>query len=293
MGILHREFRDRHGQSHGLRMEPVELRADPGAEGLVLFIGDSFTNGHGVPRDQNFPSLAAAALGGRLTGRNLGRNGDSTRQERERLDTALAAAASPVAVVVHQYVGNDIQDHVDLKIVPAGGVFGPALLVLSQVSYLVDYLYNPFFMAGIGEGPLLDLLDAYRDRDVMDDHRAELLAMWERAHQAGAGVLFVIFPFLVDRRLHALSDDAYVRPLAALFQQACHHGDAVLDVSDIVATESGAGGGAGGGGGTPDYRRWVVNMVDAHPSALLHRRVAEEILRHLGGRPGLMRPCQR
>lgn len=282
LGILHRTFQEKHGRTHGLQPGVPDLAGDHhGTSEAILFIGDSLTNGHGVMAHESFPARVEQALGGHYVVHNLGVNGENTRQELDRLSAALDRVRSPVAFVVHQYVGNDIDDLTILDITPAGGWLGPLLVASAERSYLVDYLYHPFFMNAIGEGPVRELLAAYADEEVRAAHLHDLRALWGKAHGAGSSVIFVVFPFTFNPTFFDLSREAYVTPLVRAFHRTCSKGDAVLDVAELMSTHSGAGA----------FDDWVVNPVDAHPSARLHGLVGKEIAAFVRSGTGRAEPC--
>jgi len=283
MGILHRHFRAEHGRSGGLLMQESNLAAASPTRPLFLFLGDSFTNGHGVQRHETFPSKVAAALGPSYSVFNLGRNGDNTQQELARLEVSLAAARAPVTTVVHQYLGNDIADWVDLDIASSFGTIGRLLIGLAEISYLADYLYQPFFLRSLGAGPVMTLLDAYTQKSLRDRHFEDIRRIWQRSHAAGASVILIVFPMPMGRALYDLSVDRYVRPVVSLFRRTCRDGDAVIDVSALIDAHVMA----------RRLDHWVVSRVDAHPSAALHRLVAREIIAYVQLGAGRAEPCAR
>jgi hypothetical protein len=209
-------------------------------------------------------------------------NGDNTPGELVRLREIRPSLTTAPTVVVHQYVGNDIDYLTDIQIHPPGGRFlAPALMALAQVSYLADYLYQPYFMAAIGDKPLRDLLAVYGDPRIATAHRTDLKAIWSEARAAGASVIFVVFPFAFDQEFLDLSDQIYVKPLVAFFADTCQHGDGVLDVTELIRSPPLNGSISGS----------VVNPVDAHPSRVLHTLVAREIAAFLRGKPSRLRAC--
>lgn len=281
MGVLHKHFRMAHGQDTGL-VPPEDVKdGDTTGRPRILFLGDSFTTGHGVPNAEAFPSRVASGIGDRWLVRNLGKNADNSIQQLDRLEMALADAGGPVRYVVHQYLGNDIDYLVNLEIIRPGDWVSATLIGLSERSFLVDYIYQPFFMRSLGDGPIKTLLDAYADPNLMHRHLGDLSALWETSHAAGAAVILVLFPMPMNRKMLDASVTRYVRPIKSFFLTVCRDGDALIDVSLPMTDATRA----------RSLEHWVVSQVDAHPSSALHAVVARDILAFLQSEPGNATPC--
>lgn len=283
LGILHARFRALHPVPAA---GPASDSARSSAAARALFVGDSFTRGHGVDWAQSFPNVAASALGDAYAVENLGVDGADTRDETRRLAAAASQPGPPVALVVHQYFGNDIAYLIPPPQLPRRSWLDRRLIELSQVSYLVDYLYQPIYLASFGSTYVRGLFNAYGDESLFAAHRRDVDALWKTAHDAGGQVLFVIFPFLDNHVLRGaplfdLSRKIYIAPLAAHFGRSCRTGDAILDVASLIAGQPEAG----------EMDHWIASRMDPHPSAALHALVAREIVRYMHGQPSRVARC--
>ena len=123
MGILDARFRALH-RPPGARRAEGEAVSRAGAR--ILMLGDSFTTGQGVDPSEAFPSRAAIALGDAYAVDDLGRDGADTLDEARVLAAALARRGPPLALVVHQYFGNDIDYLTGRPRIPAPRLARPA-----------------------------------------------------------------------------------------------------------------------------------------------------------------------
>jgi hypothetical protein len=284
IGILDARFRALHAGNHC----NVPGEAAGAATTRILFVGDSFTKGQGVAPTQTFPCRVAVALGTGHAIDDIARDGADTRDETRLLAAALSRPGPAAALVVHQYFGNDIAYLVDGPAIPRQGWIGKPLLDLTKVSYLADYLYQPIFLKSFGADYVQSLFRAYRDDRLRAIHLRDLDHLWATAHAAGAAVLFVNFPFLNNHviegaALFDLSRRTYMAALDAYFLATCRHGDALLEVAALIATQPEAA----------DMDRWIANRVDPHPSAALHELVAVQIIAFVEGRASHVEACPR
>lgn len=284
LGILDARF---HALHPARKADPVPAGATADRP-RILFLGDSFTAGQGVDPSQTFPSRVSAALADSYAVETSARSGADTRDERALLASALLRSRAPTALVVHQYLGNDIAYLSSGPQVPRPGWLGRQLLALSEVSYLADYLYQPIFLKSFGPAYVKGLFRAYRDERRLATHLRDLDQLWTTARGAGSAVVFVVFPFLNSHVLEGaplfeLSRRSYIAPLADHFLATCRPGDGLLDVAALIGAQPDAS----------EMSRWTASPVDPHPSAFLHALVAQQIVAFVKGRPGRVVACPR
>jgi hypothetical protein len=96
--------------------------------------------------------------------------------------------------------------------------------------------------------------EAYEKPEVFEDHANALRALAQAAREAGAPLVAVVFPNLLDV---AGSRDLTARVAAVLREE----GAAVVDLGERLAGR--------------EPRALIVNPLDPHPNAALHAEVAE------------------
>ena len=252
-----RRWSERHWQpvnAQGYRDVPW---APAGSMPAVVFLGDSFTEGHGVAFEETYYHRLRTRLAATHVAYSLGASGASTRDERAAYAAFRAATGVAPATVVHQYFGNDIGDLLGR---PPVWKPWPGLATLSRHSELAELLW--IYLEGVRWGRLYadHHFDAYRDADVFARHRADLGALVDDIHAGGARWVFVVFPFLDNETYLDLSVDAYVGRMRDVFLARCRPGDAFLDVAPVARA-------------VPLPER-TVNTLDGHPSPRLHALVA-------------------
>lgn len=226
----------------------------------VLFVGDSFTAGHGVTFEETLPYLfreRAKATGTPFNVFNLGRNGADTKGE---LRTLRKFPVKP-NVTVLQYFINDVD-----AVAHAHGVQAapwspysdvPALLrPIVRSSYFVNYLY---WLVPRTEwaSAYYDVIDkGYETEAIFAEHKADLTALYEEATHNGGRAIFLIYPLFVD-------DDRSRRYLAPVYRFLDEAGYPYLAVQDLTDP-------------LPVAER-VAGANDAHPSPQVHRLVMDAL----------------
>ena len=242
--------------------------APAGAKPALVFLGDSFTEGHGVGFEQTYYHHLRSALAGSHASYNLGRSGASTLDELKRYRQFRAATGVRPQVLVLQYFGNDMQGR--LAPAPQWQPW-PGLEAVARHSDLADLLW--VYLAGVRYGHLYSdhHLGAYAT-PVFERHRADLGRAFAAAHGDGARVVFVVFPFLDDEAMIERSQAAYVGRVREVFRARCRPGDAFVDVSPLART-------------LPPAQR-TVNRLDGHPSPALHALLAARLRPLVEAAPG-------
>jgi hypothetical protein len=239
--------------AHGYR--DVEW-APAGSKPALVFLGDSFTEGHGVAFADTYHQRVRTALADRYVGYALGKSGASTGHELRNYRKFRAATGVRPAVVVYQYFGNDMQER--LPRAPQWQPW-PGLETLSRHSELAELAWT--YMAGVRYGNLYaDHFFAAYDGPEYAPHRRTVERVFKETHADGARTVFVVFPYLDDDSMLERSQAAYVGKMREVFGAACAPGDAFLDVTPLAREFP------------PAQRK--ASVLDGHPSPALHARIA-------------------
>ncbi len=224
----------------------------------VMVVGDSFVEGVGIenPGDR-FSDQLAQMLGPGYVVFNLGRRGANTSQE---IETIIEYPYSP-DVLILSYVINDVEG------VARGRRFdepdkpqvSPILSPLVQNSYAFNFLYWRIFRLFQSKQPDLKwqwLLSSYDDPEIWWLHQQELLSIYEGTQAEQIPLLVVVFPSMV----YVEDSQIITERILDLYEK---QGVPTVDVSDLIQDVP------------PDDR--LASSVDAHPSELVHRLVAETL----------------
>jgi hypothetical protein len=230
--------------------------APQGRHAALVFLGDSFTEGHGVDFADTFFARVRAARAGDVA-YNLGRSGWSTQREHEAYRDFRRRTGVRPAWVVQQYFGNDLKGVVPD---PPEWQPWPWLPALAEHSELADLAWTLMQSRNNGR-PYADYyLGAYDRDDVLATHRAELRALAGDIHADGARWALLVFPFLDDAAMIERSRSAYVERMRTIFRDACRPGDVFVDAAPLALSF--------------DDPARVVSRLDSHPSPALHAAVA-------------------
>lgn len=217
----------------------------------VLIVGDSFAAGWGVedPADR-FGDVLAAQLDDGYAVINISRPGATTL---EALRTMQAYPLQTPDVIVWQYYLNDIEGAA--LSIGLGPNFAPIPL-WARESHLLNYLYS---LSNVGFSPAYWAWQyaAYDNAGIWEVHARELAQVADYAEAAGARLIVVIFPNMVD----PVGSIPYVDRVAQVFDGRAHVD--VLKLFDAVAAW--------------DRAAVIVSERDQHPSAAFHRYVGEEL----------------
>ncbi len=235
----------------------------------MLFLGDSFTEGNGVLREQTFVSLVENALERRpLVARvellNLGRGGWDTERELQAFERFLATGFEIDAVVLVYFINDatgmnstprliaDLHDFVSSR-------SGP----LNRISRVYDFFDYRFRLRRMTEVTLHNYRVSF-----LGDEQAVL--QWERSKTALAEVArvcesrgyplgVVLFPVLFQ-----LDEEHGLNAIYELIEQACR----ALDLPFLNLLPAFCG---------QDDRSLWVSPQDAHPNAHGHALAAAPI----------------
>lgn len=233
---------------------------------IILVVGDSFTEGWGIADPSlRFSDRLQAALGERYAVVNLGKGGTSTLQQTEAVTRWIADTGLPPAVVIWQYLLNDI----DIAAISNGLTWeSPVPLptelpALVQESALANWLYWQtarlgMFTAPDGTSQWAWLYSAYDNGFIWEIHSTEITRMAQTVSDAGGRLVTVIFPNMED----PVSSVPYVDRVA-------QHLEAIGQPNIVKMTDAAAA--------MPLDER-LVSRADAHPSAAFNLVVAEALL---------------
>ena len=239
------------------------------SESVILFVGDSFTEGDGLENpDDRFSNIVRSELGNKDSKYsivNIGIGGLDTRGEYDMMIRFVDKTKIKPKKIILQYFGNDIEN-----VAPKYGIqfkgfslytdVPRVLLPIVKGSYLFNYIY--WMLPKPYDVTYVDFLtQAYRNNEVFGKHKNELNLFIDYAHENSAQLIAVIFPFLENLEL---SNSLYVDHLVNFFST---NGIRTINVSQLVKD-------------MPVKDR-VVNSNDDHASKKVNRIVAQEILKIL------------
>jgi len=235
----------------------------------IIFIGDSYTAGHGL-KDINdrFSNILETELTPYYPGIqtiNLGVNGADTKDEYNTITQFVKDSGEKPSFLVLQYFGNDIEKVARTNGLPFLG-FSPytdvpaAMKQIVQSSYFLNYIYW-IFPHGDAKTYIDFMHSAYNNEQVLSQHLSDLKLIIEYAHRDSIPLLVLVFPFLQDI---PFSEELYIEKISNYLdmQQVDY-----IDISKLVLD-------------LPINER-VVNNNDAHSSTLVNQRVADAIKNYI------------
>lgn len=239
-------------------------------ENVILFVGDSFTAGHGIKSvEQRFSNIVEREFlkkGRKCFAVNIGAMDADTLLEYQRMTYFYYQTRIKPQVIVLQYYGNDIEGVAMKNGIKFSGFHPPAdmnklLLFIGSGSYLINYLYWLYPKEFLGASYLSFLKQAYQNKTVVAKHKDDLMKFVHYARKNSIWLIVVVFPFLQDLDM---SEKVYLKDIVNFFEA---NQVTTINVSDLVRD-------------LPLKRR-VVNINDAHASVEVHKIVAREILKKL------------
>lgn len=237
---------------------------------VILFVGDSFTAGHGLKSvNDRFSDIVGRGLNTRqqkYSVVNIGRPNFDSRDEYEAMiDFIYRTRIKPVKIIL-QYCGNDIEGAAARNGLIFEGFRPPEdmnqfVLLIGSGSYFFNYVYFLLPREYLGVSYIKYLTNAYKNDQVLAQHRDDLKLFVDYARQNSIPLMVVAFPFLTELEM---SDALYVNRIAGFFRT---QGISVINVSDLARK-------------MPVEER-VVNQNDTHASIKLNKMIAAEILNRL------------
>jgi len=224
----------------------------------MVFLGDSFTAGHGVKFTETYYFWARKNFSISYDFVNLGRNGASTKHEEKNLAKFFSAHNVQPRYVIHQYFGNDIEDYIERVTVERGFLRRN----FSRVSELYNFIDTYFYIAEFSKKYMDQLLGAYENHNLFEQHFSDIKRIHELVYSKNGQIIFIVFPFLnSEKALNA--SGTHIKKVKDSFLQSCRQGDIFIDVTPLAFSLNSS--------------ERVVNFMDGHPSPRLHRMVGERL----------------
>jgi hypothetical protein len=237
---------------------------------VILFVGDSFTAGHGLNSvEDRFSNIVGKELNKKerkFSIINIGMPNLDSRGEYETMMNFLYLNRIKPKKIILQYCGNDVEGAAANNGLIFEGFHPPsdmnkAVLMIGSGSYFFNYLYFLLPREHLGFSYLKYLTGAYKNEKVLSRHKKDLMLFVDYARQNSIQLIAVIFPFLTDIDM---SNSVYVNDIVDFFRT---NKTGVINVSELVKT-------------MPVQER-IVNQNDTHASKKLNRIIAEEILKKI------------
>ena len=240
----------------GYRDKP---KTDTTGKTKILFIGDSFTAGHGLKTvEERFSDQVAQKMGtDKVVAYNLGISGSDTRDEFNRLQKF------PVKpdILVLQYFLNDVASAAQdgkltlSELQPYNDIKTPALGSLVMRFYFPNFIYWQF-----PHTPPASIVDfvkkSYTDTTILNPHLRDLKQFVDYAKTNNAKLYVVMIPFLQNLD----NSNAYTKPIEAFFEQ---NNVPMVRVSAFI-------------GQVPSKER-IVGKNDGHASASVNALIASNL----------------
>jgi lysophospholipase L1-like esterase len=233
----------------------------------IAVVGDSFTWGQGIERDERFSNRLEQSLGDGYEVLNFAIPGDNMPEHLVRLAPALSV--SPDFVLLQIYI-NDFETPEMTRPRPYPLLPGSLAISLEGSSVLYGLMQNQWTWVqetlGISESYVHYLDRNLRDPTAPNARKAygQLHEFFARARAASVPAGAVLFP-----ATDALGPNGTTYPFGYLHdgvQQTCSEEKVrCVDLLALFSTFS-------------DPRAAWVSPFDAHPNAMANRRAAEEIL---------------
>ncbi len=285
-GALHRAFAKKYvtSDSQGYRNitppSPVDMK--------FLFLGDSFTYGHGVKDGENFSSvfehLTNTTNSNNSFTYNLSKNGFNTVHQlvylKEFFDQ-YAIKDFRSKFLIYQYFGNDINYLEANKARPSFNYLEKNLVKLMNHSYLVDLLYQPFYIRKFSGAYIEKLTNLYENQESFNVHALDVGSIFNYIHDKKGKIIFIIFPFLNNRDLMIESNRMYVNKITEVFGNLCQDQDFILDLPKLIS-DSGL-----------SQHDIISHKLDPHPSKELHSSIGHALAEAVNGSPKYIIPCRK
>lgn len=237
---------------------------------VILFVGDSFTAGHGLKSvDDRFSNIVDKELNKKkrkYTIINIGKPNLDSKSEYEEMKNFLYMTRIKPQKIILQYFGNDIEGVAADNGLIFEGFRPPSdmnkfILFIGSGSYFFNYLYFLFPREYLGMPYITYLTKVYKNNVILSQHKDDLKLFVNYARENSIQLIVLVFPFLNDM---AKSDALYVNDIVNFFRM---NEISVINVSAIARD-------------IPLHER-TVNKNDSHASKKLNKIIAQEILKRL------------
>ncbi len=238
---------------------------------VILFVGDSFTAGHGLKSvDDRFSNIVEKELNNKekkYSVINIGKPNLDSKAEFEVMENFIYMTRIKPDKIILQYCGNDIEGAATANGLFFEGFHPPPdmnkfVMLLGSGSYLLNYIYFIFPREQMGMPSYISYLTkVYKNDNILSKHKDDLGMFISYAKGNAIQLIVVVFPFLTEVET---SDAMYVNDIVKYFND---NKISVINVSRLVKD-------------IPVNER-IVNRNDSHPSVKLNKIVAQEILNKL------------
>jgi len=237
---------------------------------VILFVGDSFTAGHGLKSvDDRFSNIVEKVLNKKekkYSIINIGKPNLDSRNEYDVMKNFIYLSRIKPKKIILQYCGNDIEGAAADSGFIFSGFRPPSgmnkfIMFIGYGSYFFNYMYFLFPRDYLGIPYTTYLTEAYKNDTILLKHKDDLMLFVDYARENSIQLIVIVFPFLADIEM---SNSMYVSDIVNFFKanEVC-----VIDVSSLVKN-------------IPVSER-IVNINDGHASKKVNMIVAQEILKKL------------
>ncbi|MGD0278965.1 MAG: SGNH/GDSL hydrolase family protein [Smithella sp.] len=237
---------------------------------VILFVGDSFTAGHGLKSvDDRYSNIVGTELNKKEKKYNIiniGKPNLDSKDEYDVMRNFIYMTRIEPEKIILQYCGNDIEGAAMNNGLIFGGFHPPPdmnkfLIFIGSGSYLLNYIYWSFPREYLGAPYINFLTEAYKNDYILSKHEDDLGLFVDYARENSAQLIVVVFPYLDNIEM---SDSLYVNNIVNYFKA---RNVSTINVSQLVKY-------------MPVPER-IVNKNDTHASKKLNRIIAQEILHKL------------
>jgi len=232
-------------------------------ETTILFVGDSFTAGHGI---KNIRDRFSDIVGKQLSyvrSANIGKNGLDSGSEYDLMIDFISKTKIKPSKIILQYFGNDID-----RIAIRNGLKFKGFIPYTEISNISRYLINSSFLLNFiywsfpsdySKEYIDFIVKAFENEYIFKEHLKDLQRFIDYAKESAAELVVVVFPFMQS---FETSWETYSEKIISFFKMnGVKTVDVALLTADLKAIER------------------VVNKNDGHASTVVHKRVADEIIR--------------
>ncbi|MCX5848777.1 MAG: SGNH/GDSL hydrolase family protein [Deltaproteobacteria bacterium] len=237
---------------------------------VILFVGDSFTTGHGLKSvDDRFSNIVGNELNKKerkYTVINIGKNNLDSKGEYDSMKNFLYLTRIKPEKIILQYFGNDIENVAMNNGIIFDGFRPPPdmnrfLILVGSGSYFLNYVYWLFPREYLSVPYITFLTQAYKNDSVLSRHKNDLRLFVDYAKENSIQLIVVVFPLLNDVEM---SDSLYGNNIVSFFE---NNNITTINVSSLVNDLA--------------VSERIININDGHASPKVNKIVAEEILRKL------------
>ena len=230
----------------------------------ILFVGDSFTQGHGIKNVNDRFSNKIQEYDNTFSCINIGKNGLDSKQEFTTMLDFISKSNIKPKTIILQYFGNDIEGIAYTKIKKKSketySNLSKPIKLLVKGSYLINYLY--WIYPHEDYKPYLNYLKkAYSNPEIVKEHLADLNKFVDYTAKNKINLKVLIFPFLVDSKL---SDEIYENKIETFFRLKNIE---TISVKELVRKI--------------DKNALIINKNDGHASVLVNEIIAKKIYKSL------------